>query len=170
MDVPIGEKVDESGRGDDVPKDEEERGFDVDRIHDHDYGKGGQGGGGGGGGKREDKDNQLFQVADNLIKSQLARIDVPMLGVLNFEESESESEESEEEEDDEEMGEDEEEEHEGEEYEEEEYDYDDDEEEEHYEEEVKGKGKDQEMASDSKDAQLGTTTEGSREHSGSFFS
>ncbi|KAK3329648.1 hypothetical protein B0H66DRAFT_33580 [Apodospora peruviana] len=39
-----------------------------------------------------DKDTQLFNVADNLIKSQLARIDVPLLGALSFDESESESE------------------------------------------------------------------------------
>ena len=166
MNVPIsGEKVEEPRRRDEVPIDSEERGFDVDMVHDHDRGKGGQ----------EDKDNQLFQVADNLIKSQLARIDVPMLGVLNFDESESESEESEEEEDDdEEMAEEQEEEDEGEDYEEEEYEYDDDEEEGSYEEEAKvegkSEGKDQEMTSVSKDAQLGTTTEGSRGDSGSHFS
>lgn len=38
-----------------------------------------------------DKDTQLFNIADNLIKGQLARIDVPLLGVLSFDESDSES-------------------------------------------------------------------------------
>ncbi|EFW99475.1 hypothetical protein CMQ_7843 [Grosmannia clavigera kw1407] len=40
-----------------------------------------------------DKDVRLYNVADNLIKSQLARIDVPMMGKLSFDASESESEE-----------------------------------------------------------------------------
>lgn len=40
-----------------------------------------------------DKDTQLFNIADNLIKGQLARIDVPLLGVLSFDESDSESDE-----------------------------------------------------------------------------
>ncbi|KAK5658826.1 hypothetical protein OQA88_1638 [Cercophora sp. LCS_1] len=55
-----------------------------------------------------DKDAQLFSLADGMIKSQLARIDVPLLGVLSFDESddsdsdddEEEEEEEEEEEDD----------------------------------------------------------------------
>lgn len=51
-----------------------------------------------------DKDTQLFNVADGMIKSQMGRIDVPLLGVLSFDESddesESESEEEEEEEED----------------------------------------------------------------------
>ena len=42
-----------------------------------------------------DKDAQLFNVANNLIKSQLARIDVPLLGILNLDESESEDSEDE---------------------------------------------------------------------------
>lgn len=43
--------------------------------------------------EKEDKDSHLFTVADNLIKSQLTRIDVPLLGALSFEESDdSESE------------------------------------------------------------------------------
>ena len=53
-----------------------------------------------------DKDTQLFNIADNLIKGQLARIDVPLLGVLSFDESDSES-------DDDDMGDYEEEEEEG---------------------------------------------------------
>ncbi|KAK3953100.1 hypothetical protein QBC32DRAFT_210935 [Pseudoneurospora amorphoporcata] len=80
--------------------------------------------------KTEDKDSQLYTIADNLIKSQLARIDVPLLGVLSLDESDSEEsseEEYEEYEDDEyeedyEEGEEEEEEYEDEEYEEEEGD------------------------------------------------
>lgn len=39
-----------------------------------------------------DKDGQLFSVADQMIKSQLAKIDVPLLGALNLDESEGESE------------------------------------------------------------------------------
>ncbi|KAK3941557.1 hypothetical protein QBC46DRAFT_286044 [Diplogelasinospora grovesii] len=42
-----------------------------------------------------DKDAKLFNVADNLIKSQLAKIDVPLLGVLSFDPSDSEKEEEE---------------------------------------------------------------------------
>lgn len=41
-----------------------------------------------------DPDSKLYSVADNMIKSQLARIDVPLMGALSFsddEESESES-------------------------------------------------------------------------------
>lgn len=39
-----------------------------------------------------DKDSQLFTVADQMIKSQLAKIDVPLLGALNLEDSDTESE------------------------------------------------------------------------------
>lgn len=40
-----------------------------------------------------EKDAKLFNVADNLIKSQLAKIEVPLIGAISFEsESESESE------------------------------------------------------------------------------
>jgi len=55
----------------------------------------------------KDKDAHLFSVADNLIKSQLTRIDVPLLGALSFDESddsESESEEEFEEEEEEDAG------------------------------------------------------------------
>ncbi|OIW34877.1 hypothetical protein CONLIGDRAFT_675829 [Coniochaeta ligniaria NRRL 30616] len=45
-----------------------------------------------------DKDTQLYRVADELIKSQVNKIDVPLMGMLEFDESESES-ESEDEED-----------------------------------------------------------------------
>ncbi|KAL1835137.1 hypothetical protein VTK73DRAFT_6180 [Phialemonium thermophilum] len=39
-----------------------------------------------------DRDAKLFSVADNLIKSQLSRIDVPLMGTLSFDESDSETE------------------------------------------------------------------------------
>lgn len=54
--------------------DAEERAFDVDKE------------------TVADKDGQLFTVADQMIKSQLAKIDVPLLGALNLDESESEEE------------------------------------------------------------------------------
>lgn len=39
-----------------------------------------------------DKDAKLFETADQLIKSQYRKIEVPMLGVLSFDDSDSESE------------------------------------------------------------------------------
>jgi hypothetical protein len=116
-----------------------------------------------------DKDSQLFSVADNLIKSHLARVDVPLLGVLSFDESESESEseddfmayEEGEEEDDED----------DEEYEDEEGTEVDGECEK--EEEVRrraGGVVKEELASTSKDAQPGTTAKGSRKRSHSLIS
>lgn len=39
-----------------------------------------------------DKDTKLFDMADNLIKSQYKKIDVPIMGVLNFDESDNDSE------------------------------------------------------------------------------
>lgn len=39
-----------------------------------------------------DKDTKLFETADQLIKSQYRKIEVPMLGILSFDESDSESE------------------------------------------------------------------------------
>lgn len=54
-----------------------------------------------------DKDAKLFSVADGLIRNQLSQVNVPIMGMLSFDESESES-ESEEEEEDEEEGEEEE--------------------------------------------------------------
>ncbi|PKS12024.1 hypothetical protein jhhlp_001320 [Lomentospora prolificans] len=39
-----------------------------------------------------DRDTKLFEMADNLIKSQYRNIEVPLMGVLSFDESESESE------------------------------------------------------------------------------
>ncbi|KAK7431037.1 hypothetical protein QQZ08_002317 [Neonectria magnoliae] len=39
-----------------------------------------------------DKDAKLFEMADNLIKSQYKKIEVPIMGVLNFDESDNDSE------------------------------------------------------------------------------
>ena len=39
-----------------------------------------------------DKDAKLFEMADNLIKNQYKKIEVPIMGVLNFEESDNDSE------------------------------------------------------------------------------
>jgi hypothetical protein len=39
-----------------------------------------------------DKDARLFEMADNLIKSQSRKVEVPMFGVLDFSESDSEGE------------------------------------------------------------------------------
>lgn len=39
-----------------------------------------------------DKDVKLFEMADNLIKSQYKKIEVPIMGVLNFDESDDDSE------------------------------------------------------------------------------
>ncbi|KAF4781765.1 hypothetical protein HER10_EVM0003050 [Colletotrichum scovillei] len=39
-----------------------------------------------------DKDTKLFEMADNMIRSQYRKVEVPILGVLGFEEDESESE------------------------------------------------------------------------------
>lgn len=58
--------------------DAEERAFDVDKE------------------VSPDKDSQLFTVADQMIKSQLAKIDVPLLGALNLDDSDSETEDGDE--------------------------------------------------------------------------
>ncbi|KAL2257664.1 hypothetical protein VTK26DRAFT_9329 [Humicola hyalothermophila] len=58
----------------DLPADKEEIDFDMDRE------------------TPADKDSQLFDVANNIIKSHLASVDVPLLGLLSFDESDSESE------------------------------------------------------------------------------
>ncbi|KAK4215986.1 hypothetical protein QBC37DRAFT_105712 [Rhypophila decipiens] len=71
MDVPLGAKTPSSVH--DKIVDEEEATFSMDKE------------------SNPDKDTQLFNMADNLIKSQLARIDVPLLGALSFDESDSES-------------------------------------------------------------------------------
>lgn len=53
---------------------------------------------------RPDQDAKLFSIADGLIRNQLAQVNVPLMGVLNFDESDSdESEEEEEEEEEDEM-------------------------------------------------------------------
>ncbi|KAK0731610.1 hypothetical protein B0H67DRAFT_549342 [Lasiosphaeris hirsuta] len=65
--------------GKDIPLDKEEVEFEMDKE------------------TTPDKDAQLFNIADNLIKSQMGRIDVPLLGLLSFDESDdSESEEEDE--------------------------------------------------------------------------
>lgn len=71
----------------DRPADPDEMSFDIDRD------------------TVSDKDMRLYNVADNLIKSQLARIDVPMMGALSFDASESES-DSEDDDDDDDEGDD----------------------------------------------------------------
>lgn len=72
MDVPLGAATPSSVH--DKLVDEEEATFSLDKE------------------SNPDKDTHLFNIADNLIKSQLARIDVPLLGALSFDESDSESE------------------------------------------------------------------------------
>lgn len=53
-----------------------------------------------------DSDTKLYNVAENIIKSQITKVDVPLMGVLSFDESESETEEENEDEyeQDEDMG------------------------------------------------------------------
>lgn len=74
LQVPEGAAANETGP---KPSDPSEVSFDMDRD------------------AASDKDARLYSVADNLIKSQLARIDVPMLGAISFG-SETESEASDE--------------------------------------------------------------------------
>lgn len=78
MDVPELALSPNNGLRDEARLDNEEREFDVDKE------------------ATPDKDSQLFSVADQMIKSQLAKIDVPLLGALNLEDSDSESESEEE--------------------------------------------------------------------------
>jgi len=179
MSVPTGEEnASQAGsaaarRSPELPADQEEREFDIDRE------------------RGEDKDSQLYNVADNLIKSHLARIDVPLLGVLSFD-PESESSDSEESdyelmdyEDEPELGEDpgeEEEEDDDDEEEEEEEEYDDEDDAEdddgyndyddYYEDQRRGRGAGRDGKADetaSKAAQIGTT-KGSRKRSRSSVS
>jgi len=87
LDVPLGATASPRADTSDEKRflDKEEEAFEMDRDDN-----------------TPDKDTQLFNVADGMIKSQLARIDVPLLGVLSFDESDSESEsESEDEEEEE---------------------------------------------------------------------
>lgn len=87
MDVPLGATASPKAESNDEKRflDKEEETFEMDKED-----------------PPVDKDTQLFNVADSMIKSQVARIDVPLLGILSFDksddESESESEEEEEEE------------------------------------------------------------------------
>ena len=77
LDVPLRTETRLQGSGSDVatPLDEAEAAFQMDQED-----------------QTPDKDSQLFSVADNLIRSQLTRIDVPLLGTLSFDESDDESE------------------------------------------------------------------------------
>lgn len=74
MDIPEAALSPNNGMRDDAGLDKEEREFDVEKE------------------VVADKDTHLFTVADQMIKSQLAKIDVPLLGALNLEASDSESE------------------------------------------------------------------------------
>lgn len=74
MDIPEAALSPNNGMRDDAGLDKEEREFDVEKE------------------VVPDKDTHLFTVADQMIKSQLAKIDVPLLGALNLEASDSESE------------------------------------------------------------------------------
>jgi len=77
MGVPLGTPASpRAGKGDEkLFRDKEEEAFEMDKED-----------------QTQDKDSQLFDVADGMIKSQLARIDVPLLGLLSFDESDDESE------------------------------------------------------------------------------
>lgn len=79
MDIPEAALSPNNGLRDDAGLDKEEREFDVEKE------------------VIPDKDTHLFTVADQMIKSQLAKIDVPLLGALNLEDSDSESESDEDE-------------------------------------------------------------------------
>lgn len=72
MDIPEAALPDDGSRSE-GRLDVEERSFDVERE------------------VLPDKDTQLFTVADQMIKSQLAKIDVPLLGALNLDDSDSDS-------------------------------------------------------------------------------
>lgn len=74
MDIPEAALSPNNGIRDDAGLDKEEKEFDVEKE------------------VVPDKDTHLFTVADQMIKSQLAKIDVPLLGALNLEDSDSESE------------------------------------------------------------------------------
>lgn len=73
MDIPDAALSPNNGMRDDVKLDMEEREFDVEKE------------------VSADKDSQLFSVADQMIKSQLAKIDIPLLGALNLDDSDSET-------------------------------------------------------------------------------
>lgn len=73
MDIPDAALSPNNGMRDDAKLDMEEREFDIEKE------------------VTPDKDSQLFSVADQMIKSQLAKIDIPLLGALNLDDSDSES-------------------------------------------------------------------------------
>ncbi|GAB1310920.1 IQ calmodulin-binding domain-containing protein [Madurella fahalii] len=156
MSVPLGAASPTSAGNRELPMDKEELDFDLDRE------------------APADKDGQLFDMADNLIKSHLARIDMPLLGALSFVESESESESEEDEEEEEEEEDFMDYEDEGEEEDENE-DYEDEEgsemakHDDAHEVRESGKGTGKETCI-SQDAQLGTTTKASRKRSRSSVS
>ncbi|KAB5563454.1 hypothetical protein GE09DRAFT_1187960 [Coniochaeta sp. 2T2.1] len=113
MDVP--DDVLSAGKAEhEALRDKEEREWDMDKAGEE----------GAGSSSRDDK---LFRTADDLIRSQVGKIEVPLMGVVGFEESESESESDSEVdyEDDEEMD----------------YEDDEEEEEEYEEDEVVDEGK-----------------------------
>ncbi|KAJ0121341.1 hypothetical protein J7T55_008505 [Diaporthe amygdali] len=73
MNIPDAALSPNNGMRDDANLDMEEREFDIEKE------------------VTPDKDSQLFSVADQMIKSQLAKIDIPLLGALNLDDSDSES-------------------------------------------------------------------------------
>ncbi|KAH8788861.1 hypothetical protein F5883DRAFT_12316 [Diaporthe sp. PMI_573] len=73
MDIPDAALSPNNGMRDDAKLDMEEREFDIEKE------------------VTPDKDSQLFSVADQMIKSQLAKIDIPLLGALNLDDSDSET-------------------------------------------------------------------------------
>lgn len=73
MDIPDAALSPNNGMRDDAKLDVEEREFDIEKE------------------VTPDKDSQLFSVADQMIKSQLAKIDIPLLGALNLDDSDSET-------------------------------------------------------------------------------
>lgn len=73
MDIPDAALSPNNGMRDDAKLDMEEREFDVEKE------------------VTPDKDSQLFSVADQMIKSQLAKIDIPLLGALNLDDSDSDT-------------------------------------------------------------------------------
>ncbi len=111
--------------------------------------------------EKEDKDAHLFNVADNLIKSQLTRIDVPLLGALSFDESDDSDSDSE---DDMRYNENEEEENNNDNYEQPDGDEDLYDEEEDFEESP------EEVNTGSKSVHLGTSRDNSRKRSSSCLS
>lgn len=77
MDIPDAALSPDNGIRDDAKLDVEEREFDVDKE------------------ATPDKDSHLFSVADQMIKSQLAKIDIPLLGALNLDDSDSDTDDDE---------------------------------------------------------------------------